>query len=91
MKVKDFVSSTNWCQKALCRDVNDNVLDWPFSRNVCKWCLTGMVLYCYIYENKVKEILNKIKERVGNTAHYWNDQPERTWEDIRNLAIELDI
>lgn len=91
MKIKDFVSEANWCQRALAMDSDGNKYNWPYSRYICKWCLTGMVLYCYNGDYSLTNIImNKIEDKVGHIPT-WNDRPERTWEDVRALAEELDI
>lgn len=91
IKIKDFINENNWCQRALAMDAEGNKLNWVYGGNAIQFCITGMVLFCYRGdEEKQKEIIDKLKEKVGHWPT-WNDRPERTWEDIRALAQELDI
>ena len=89
MKVYEFISKTNWCQKALCKDVNGQQRHWPYGGDAHQWCLTGMILYCYRDKSR-EDILYMVTGKVGNIAK-WNDSAERTWEQVRDLARELDI
>lgn len=93
MKIYEFVNSSNWCQKSLCIDDKGITRAWPYSPNICKWCLTGMLLYCYpgwVNENG-RYIYKLIEAKLGMPLHKWNDDPKRSWEQVRDLCKELDV
>lgn len=97
MKVHEFINSANWCQRALCMDADGNKWAWPHGLSIVKWCFSGMMIHCYpgnesllLFERVKNHLFNTQKEADGNIGR-WNDHPERTWEQVRDLAIELDI
>lgn len=99
IKVKDFISAANWTQRALARDEYDLPFEnWPYAPTACKWCLTGLILYCYRDDDAQVRILRKVKEFLESdpwkrptAITRWNDTIGRTWEDVRTLAQELDF
>lgn len=92
MKVFEFITSENWCQKSLCIDNNGVEQTWPYSAScIKKWDLGGMILYCYRSDELQQAVLEKVKAAVGGHIPRWNDSPDRTWEHVRDLAKSLDI
>ena len=98
MKVKDFIRKDNWTQRALARDSEGGIYNWPYSENIYRWCLSGMILLCYREDGLQHNILAKVKQYLidtdresdGNIGR-WNDRPERTWHEVQQLSQELDI
>jgi hypothetical protein len=98
MKVSEFVNRENWCQRALAQDEQGKSYYWPYGETICKWCASGMIIYCYKKDGEHQKVFKLVKQYLidhnmepeGNIGR-WNDRPERTWEDIRDLAITLDI
>ena len=60
------------------------------SSNACCWCLYGAMLKCYPGDHflQIKRIL---ESTLGVWIETWNDEPERTFEEVRQLCINLDI
>ena len=79
MKMQElFVSPKNWTQNR------------PYNFERTAFCLIGAVYQCY--DCFCEELKLRIKRhlKVRDLAE-WNDAPERIFEDIRQLVIELDI
>lgn len=91
MKIHEFISEANWTQKALCRDQSGAQHHWPHGSTICQWCLGGMIIKCYPRIDDQQRIFDLISNKIGMVIHRWNDSPDRTWEDVRALAQELDI
>ena len=100
MKAWKFLdNSSKWTQGESARDLNGNKTD-PFSPDAVCWCLYGLVNKCYHKEDGTDDELfdvlleidrHVIKRHNKVWGYQWNDAPERTWEDVRNLLKELDI
>jgi hypothetical protein len=90
MKVHELLNSPDkWTQRASARDVNNHVC-LSDSANAKCWCLLGAIskVYpCSDFMRVVKKVANVTKENIPS----WNDRPERTFDDVRNLCLELDI
>lgn len=68
------------------------------SRTAAKWCLLGAIAKCYGGEraNEIEiKVIDKLfggrKRRLGDCLSVWNDSPQRTFRDVKNLATELNI
>ncbi len=93
MKVKELLNSPDkWIQGSFGQNAQGESVGSLGDDVVC-WCLAGAVNKCY-YENATSgqwsEIMGKIQNEVGNVVKY-NDDPRRTFEDIRALIEKLDI
>lgn len=87
MKIKELLSGPEkWTQHTYARDKNGRDCSQWSQEAVC-WCLYGAVDKCY--ENII-EIDNKIREKVISIVD-WNDDPNRTFEEVKALVEELDI
>lgn len=99
MKVKELLSSPDkWTKGATARDTY-GLRVFTKDKNAVCWCLVGATIKCYCSctntaadpNCKVKEIYEKINEKIDTTITIWNDSPERTFEDVKKLVEELDI
>lgn len=92
MKIKEFLSSKEkWTQKACARDIENNPTT-IFGSQAFSWCLYGAVVKCYgdVYESH-GEVYKKIRLEIKNYIASWNDAPERTFEEVKDLCEKLDI
>ncbi len=88
MKVQELLTEDNWVKGSNARDKNNNSVH-PTSDEACKWCLFGAIIRCYI---ATSEILERIGDKIEeNSVTIWNDDPQRTFEDVEALIKELDI
>ncbi len=85
MKVKELLTGPEkWTQGHLMVDASGTIYGPPV-----RWCLLGAVHHCY--GKQASPIAIQINERLGWGMVKWNDQPERTFEDVRQLVNEMDI
>lgn len=89
LKVRELLSGPDkWTQGWSARLADGRECNSTMDGAVC-WCLGGAIRYCH--ENP-GEVYHRACEHLGVYAlEVWNDAPERTFEDIRKLAEELDI
>lgn len=105
MKIRDLLSDeSRWAHDKDKRNGLDgrdknNKPICPFSPDAVKWTLAGALRLCY-RTKKRSELLMVITKRLGNEynpwyAEYdiqdWNDDPKRTFSEVRQLVEELDI
>lgn len=95
MKVRELLTDENkWCKESLAFDKNECALD-PRDEEAVSFCLDGAVIKCYSSNDKW-QILGKILKHIHKKKnkihiHEWNDAPERTFADVKQLVEELDI
>lgn len=93
MKAYELLSSPEkWTQVYWAKD-KDGVFIWPKNENAVCWCALGAIARVYADSpdeyDKAKTKLNDAIEDKGIVD--WNDDPERTWEDVYTTLKELDI
>lgn len=62
--------------------------DQIFSK-VGSCCLSGAIALCY--PNDTNEVLERVEHELGRNVNDWNDDPARTFSDVRAIAEILDI
>lgn len=98
MKMKEFYThESKWTTQYLARDKRtkkrasmSKAMSCP--ENHC-FCLLGALELCYnpyTHIDKHNTIRNKLFDEVGDIARF-NDSPNTTFEDIKNLVEKLDI
>ena len=94
MKVRDLLTDeTKWTKGAFARDKEGKVIG-SGSPLACCWCLSGAAFHCVgdDSDESAYAILARIRERVGHASvAAWNDDPKRTFAEVRALVEELDI
>lgn len=99
MKIKDLLTDkSKWTQYTEARDKNNNPI-YASNKEATKFCLLGAIKRCYygdfLYPGSMIEMLSvkrRIALEIGTTRiDYYNDDPKRTFKDIRNLIEKLDI
>ena len=94
MKIKDFLTNINWIQGDVTLDIHKNpVSDYsPFAQY---WPLLGMIFKVYYNPQARSLIENKVIKYIGGKnvkdILIWNNRPERTFKDVRELIKTLDI
>lgn len=100
MKIKDLLTDeSKWTKLSFARDIDGNPVE-PTSPEACCWCLVGALYKCKeegtnnSYEAMLK-MGYEIDERFNgwNSAlfSWYNDYPERTFEEVKALIEKLDI
>lgn len=92
MKVKELLSdSSKWIQGANARDRNGRKIAPESPYAIC-WCLFGAIVRCYAYcPDQCIKVANHILVEYQMLLPKWNDAPERTFADIKELVERLDI
>ena len=88
MKIKDYLTEEKWTQGAYYRDKDGNGIFPKGEAEKC--CLMGAVFICYPVDDW-QRIEGKIIPYTGPHVVDWNDDPERTFSDVRDLVERLDI
>lgn len=94
MKVKELLTDeSKWTKGEFARTA-EGMCCGSLSSFAVRWCLDGAVDHCYrgngdgvIYS----EVREKVKKEIGGSVWDWNDNKERTFEDVKALIEKLDI
>jgi hypothetical protein len=91
MKISEILSSSDkWCQGYLAID-KDGAYVKPDSPQAVKWCLLG-VFYKERADLKANAaIKERIRAAVGDKLMEWNDDPDRTFEEVRSIVLESEV
>jgi hypothetical protein len=86
MKAWELLEEKDWCQGAYARNAFDHGVEVN-DPQACSFCVVGLLKATDTWG------LNylKLKEHLGMTVVEWNDDPERTKEEVLAVLKELDI
>jgi hypothetical protein len=90
VKAHELLNSPDkWCKGANAlsesgASVNDS------SPGACKWNLYGAIARCYTFQQRM-ELWHTMDAMVGGIVCQWADKPERTWQEVHDLLVKLDI
>ncbi len=94
MKAHEILSSPDkWTQHTLARTA-DGTPTWVSDPSATCFCTFGALILCYTNGKDHMEKKKKLTDKIGirfETVGEWNDQPERTFEEVHALLKELDI
>jgi hypothetical protein len=97
MKVKELLSdASKWTNGTFARNAND-VPTWEHGKDACKWCLLGAIAFCYPNSTYHFRILNKVRDIISRDYNglinigIFNDDSNRTFEQIRSILEEADV
>jgi len=93
MKIRDLITEDKWTKNAFARDAQGKgtgIID----PKACKFCLSGWIMKVYEVQSPLEspvyeKCCSKLKLEVGLSI--WNDTPERTFAEVKQLVEELDI
>lgn len=89
MRVHELLDKPEkWSQGSFARNSDGLAVQVSDSKATC-WCVTGAVLLCYAEEYDVN--ICKLQNRLDTAVMIWNDAPERTFEEVRAVCLELNI
>jgi hypothetical protein len=95
MKVQDILTDESKWIKGDNAESKTGKSVKPESRFACRFCLYGAIWRVKHLDPvfDANKALEKISRRIGNRNHvtHWNDQPSRTFKQIRGLIEELDL
>ena len=90
MKVRELLTNKGkWCQGHDALDKHGIFMP-PCNRKAIQWCVGGAIQKCYSSDIRQK-IYMRIQSKVGGNISKWNDDPERTFADVKKLIEELNI
>lgn len=93
MKVKElYTDASKWTQRTYAADANGECVSYHMDSAVC-FCLAGAIHRCYPEDNEEKNtVYKKLNQRLHGLMYIdWNDEPGRTFEEVKALVEELDI
>ena len=91
MKAHEILSdASKWTKGTLARD-NKGQVCWIDSEAACQWCLMGAVRVAYPNSIANESALDRIQAKISPPISDWNDDPATTFQDVRNLLLELDV
>lgn len=90
MKIKElFLDKSKWTKGALFRNEKGEAVS--MCSKATKYCLAGVIQQCYTNRIERWDIEKKIEKEIGCYVVSWNDDPERTFEEVKELVERLDI
>lgn len=96
MKVRDlFTDESKWTQGVMARMASGASAATCDPNAYCR-CLGGAIIYCYGEDyTRVElsdQVLRKVMNKIGtDDIVEWNDDPDRTFAEVKALIEELDI
>lgn len=95
MKAYELLSdASKWTQGTYARDKSGLSIN-EYSRDAVCWCIRGAVKVCYCnnvrYEKYMQIAHAIILDGTWKDMVVWQDAPERTFEEVRELLVRLDI
>lgn len=97
MKIRELYSDeSRWTKNAFARDASGNEVSSRNSTAVC-WCVGGAFNKCYpTFDNESIDERVRVREKLeaklgGCVIVSWNDDPKRTFAEVKALVEELDI
>jgi len=91
MKVRDLLTDeSKWTKGQLAKDKEGWRCAPDYKDAVC-WCLYGAIYKCYPKANERLSVDSLVGEQLGMEATIWNDHFDRTFRDVRDLVIKLNI
>jgi len=92
MKIRELLSDeSKWCKGAIARAVSGFEVK-PESEDAVCWCIGGAFELCYKHNREeARSTLDKLVKETGDMLHAWNDAPERTFKEVKELVDRLDV
>ena len=91
MKIKDFLTESNWGKGQYAEDADGNVFTVQDTKGV-KFCLIGAAMRCYPDPDALAYIHQVLDLEIYDmTVVKWNDMPERTFAEVKAVIEKLDI
>jgi len=91
MKIHEAIGEETWCKQAYALDKNGNERDVD-DPSACKWCAKGWIIKTYPDHRMAK--YNEIMRIVGypdEELPWWNDMPDRTFEEVKEAFRKADL
>jgi hypothetical protein len=91
MKVHELLAQPDsWTQQAYARNHDGDTVASCSDDARC-WCLLGAMFRCYADKDIAKIELKILDQTNKITVAQWNDDPDRTHQEVLDLCRQLDI
>ncbi len=92
MKVSDLLTDeSKWCKGWFAKDIEGKAC-YTNDKKAVRFCLTGAMIKCYGESNpNFFNIMSKVRDYLKCFPSDWNDKPERTFSEVRELVVKLDL
>jgi hypothetical protein len=101
MKAKELLDdASKWTQGVLARDSESRGC-YPVSPEAMSWCVVGALCRIYEDERKLLDAIHLVGKAIADLYDYnqltvdeiedWNDDPERTFDDVRKVLETADV
>lgn len=91
MKIRDVMTDeSQWVKGSFARDASGQSVDIRDETAVCR-CFWGWFLFCHGRTAERFVLEAEIDEVIGEEWPKWNDDPSRTFAEVRALVERLDI
>ncbi len=101
MKIYEQITPETWTKGRSARDKNDFPAEIN-SPTACKWCLAGWLNKVYVDPNKLDftvfsnctvKLTKYLRDVNPNCLSFiqWNDDLERTFEEVKDLLVKADL
>ena len=88
MKMKEYMTESNWTKGQLARN-KDGFGCSLYDTKAEKFCLMGATRKCY--PNETEKIQALLEQELRGYAVTWNDEPGRTFAEVKAVIEKLDI
>jgi len=99
LKVRELLSDeSKWTKGTYARN-SENIRVYATSLEASRWCLVGALRKCYPgFGEDYYEAQRKIENTLGHSIHSfvcylpdWNDAPERTFKEVKDLVNKANV
>lgn len=94
MKPSELLDSPEkWTKGAWGRCKDGSACDCRDERATC-WCIIGAIYKCFSNEARIEKLLKEMRDSLNLSEHplmWWNDNPERTYEEVIDLLKKFDL
>ena len=98
MKAYELLDSAEkWCKWANARD-KDGIMVHPTSSTATQWCINGALCRCYLKMEDMNAAANKLSKLLTGHMSFpdvpyirWQDETERTFDEVHQLLKEADV
>ena len=90
MKAYELLEQKELCKGTFARDANGKPVS-VYSPNAESLCVAGAIRLAYGHIGEISTVGSHVSNLYSMTLVMWNDDPERTKQEVINLLKELDI
>ena len=89
MKLSLFLDDkSKWCQGNFATNAHGMPVD-PLDLKAISWCIEGAMVVCRYTLAEGANVLADIYRKTGSATHIWQDNPGRTFDEVRKLLLDI--